>query len=85
MFYPYYQEVLDHMPKFRDDNPPDDGDDITLLSERTRTAKVEHLCCYCKRPILIGQRYHRAVYIDSDNKFHCDYSHGLAGCVDSYE
>ena len=55
----------------------EDPTSITVISQTRPKAKVEHQCCYiwCKRPIAVGERYKRFVYLDEEGQFQCLHSH----------
>jgi hypothetical protein len=51
--------------------------EITVISVTKPKAKSRHECCYiwCKKPIEIGEKYMRYVYLDEDGQFQCLHSH----------
>lgn len=45
----------------------DEAPSYTMLSVRYPVAKKEYLCCNCRLPIKIGEKYCRNVYLEDDN------------------
>lgn len=66
---------------YRNDDPPDwmqDAPCVTVLRETYVRVRKERLCCCCKRPITVGQKATKVVWIDDDvspSKFHSNYYH----------
>jgi hypothetical protein len=43
-----------------------DAPDVVTLRRDRPVARKEHVCDLCRRPILVGQRYDRMVFLDRD-------------------
>ena len=58
---------------------PRDAPVITVLSERTVTARKAHTCDVCDETISRGQRYVRTAIINDDGEFEA-HKHHSGGC-----
>jgi len=62
-----------------------DAPEITVLRNTVQKARKEYKCIMCSKPISIGTRYERIVYIDDEGKLKSDPAHTLSAACAYYE
>lgn len=66
------------------DHDPDDYLNFRMLSDTKLTARRQHTCCTCKKPIKVGDQYRRISYT-LDGVFMCNRFHYVCYYAGDYE